>query len=360
LAAARGTTLRHEWAQLNGDLPWQLVVNTVTWYNQYKAERELWDFNDMIARAEGQLPVDVLFVDEAQDTSTAQWALLRRIASHVPVVYFAGDDDQAVYHWSGADPYQLMRFLGDRRVLAQSYRLSRAVKSYADSLARRIQLRLPKPYAPRDEPGAVDWVNDLDKVDLRGQASYLLLARSNYQLSKLRHLARQQGVVYSLGDGKWSWSLPSVQAALTYEQLRRGKTVSRKAARILNAFLDHKVEVAHRDEVAWEHVFLDRPKDRPWFDALDAMPATDREYVRALRRSGESLTKPGRVRIGTVHSVKGAEADHVVLVTDVSQRVLEGMRLNPDAERRVQYVAATRARQTLTLIRPQTTTFWPL
>lgn len=359
LAAARGTTLRQEWEGLNGDLPWQLVLNTVTWYNQYKSGRELWDFNDMVGKAEGLLDVDVLFVDEAQDTSAAQWALLRRVAAHVPVVYFAGDDDQAVYHWSGADPYQLMRFMGDRRVLAQSYRLPRAVKAFADSLAQRIQLRLPKPYAPRDEEGAVDWVNDLDKIDLRGAESYLLLARSNYQLGKLRHMARQQGVVYSLSDGKWSWNLPSVQAALTYEQLRRGRMVPRKAVQALNAFLDHKLTVPRQDELAWEHVFGEAAKDRPWFDALTAMPVEDREYVRALRRGGESLTKPGRVRIGTVHSVKGAEADHVVLLTDVSRRVLEGMRLNADAEHRVQYVAATRARRTLTLIRPQTTSFWP-
>jgi superfamily I DNA/RNA helicase len=95
-------------------------------------------------------------------------------------------------------------------------------------------------------------------------------------------------------------------------------------------------------------------------EALHAMPIRDRAYVRALRRGGEPLHGEGRVQIGTVHSAKGAEADHVVLLTDVSERVMTGFRQDPDAERRVQYVAVTRARQTLTLVQPQTQTFWAL
>ncbi len=359
LSQARCTSLEAEWrrAQVQ-ELPWRLVRETVGMYQAFKREHGLWDFHDMIAHAEGELPVDVLFVDEAQDTSTAQWKLLRRITSKVPVVYLAGDDDQAVYHWSGADEGQLLKFAGDRVALPQSYRLPRAVKTFADRISQGIGVRVPKAFAPRDADGRVQWVNDLDKIDLTRPGSWLLLARSNYQLTQLRQQARRQGVVYSLSNGKWSWSLPSVQAALTYERLRRGKAVPRDAALALQPYLPRPLEIPKVREVIWDTLWGQSPKTVPWFDALPLMPLQDREYVRALRRRGESLTGPGRVSIGTVHSVKGAQADHVVCLTDVSERVLQGQRIAPDAERRVQYVAATRAYQSLTLILPQTARFW--
>ena len=73
---------------------------------------------------------------------------------------------------------------------------------------------------------------------------------------------------------------------------------------------------------------------------------------------GESLTEPGRVRIGTVHNMKGAEAENVVLYTETSHRVHDEMKRNPDAELRVQYVAVTRASQRLFLLDGRGVYYW--
>jgi DNA helicase-2/ATP-dependent DNA helicase PcrA len=361
LASARGTSLEHEWRLTPLDLPWRLVRQTCGMYEKFKTQQGLWDFDDMVSKATGKLDVDVLCVDEAQDTSTAQWAFLRRVAAHIPVVYFAGDDDQAIYHWSGADPAQLTRFRGDRAVLPISYRLPRRVKRLADLLANRIHQRVPKTFSPRDDDGAVTWVAEPEMVDLHRPGSWMLLARSNYQLRQLRLQARQQGVVYSMEDGKWSWNSAAVQSARLWESLRSGGTLTRIEAKTLNAFLATRRTLPRKDALSWGDFFPEGDpltRDTVWFDALVNMPIRDREYVRALRRSGESLTKPGRVTIGTVHSVKGGQADHVVLMTDISERVARGAQTDPDAERRVQYVGVTRARQDLTLVLPQTSAFW--
>lgn len=358
LARARGTTLEYEWRRaMPADLPWSLVRYVSEQYDRFKYLNGLWDFSDMIEKAQGELPIKVLFLDEAQDTSEAQWALLRRIVPADARVVVAGDDDQCVYAWSGASAVRMQRLAGEREVLPHSYRLPQRLKAFADQVVARIQTRVGKSFQAREEEGSLQWITDPADLDLGGKDSWLLLARSNYQLRELRELCRLQGIVYSLEDGAWSWSLPSVRAALIYERLRAGHTVTRADVRRLVPYLDLTVEL-NRDTYVWSNIWSDTALDVPWYQALVYLPAGDREYIRALRRRGESLTKPGRVRISTVHGAKGAEADRVLLLTDVSHRVKHNAVVDPDAELRVQYVGVTRARKELFLARPTSSAHW--
>jgi len=359
LAEARGTSLEHEYRRANVPEPsWTQVRDFSTRYTRYKERHALWDFGDMIAQASGELPVDVLYIDEAQDTSWSQWRMLHRIAQNVPRIWLAGDDDQAIYAWSGADENYMRTLPAERIILPQSYRLPVRVKALADRVVRRIRTRVPKSFSSRIDMGEVQWVNDLDHVNLRQPGSWLLLARSNYQLRVLRSMARAQGVVYTLTNGAWSWTLPAVRAATVYERLRKGQPIDREEARLLAAFLPDPPAIPPLDQLTWTDWLADRPSVLNWMDGMTLMSDNDRSYVRAVRRAGESLSAPGRVRIGTVHSAKGAEADNVLLLTDISQRIEQAAALQPDAELRVQYVAVTRARQRLILASPISRAHW--
>jgi DNA helicase-2/ATP-dependent DNA helicase PcrA len=44
-------------------------------------------------------------LDEAQDFSDQQWALVESWLPYVDQLVLAGDDDQAIYKWSGANPH---------------------------------------------------------------------------------------------------------------------------------------------------------------------------------------------------------------------------------------------------------------
>lgn len=363
-ARARGTSVSQEWRRaLLPDLPLAEAERTADLYARFKQARGLVDFGDMLslgASGTFELPVDVLYVDEAQDTSAAQWAFLRAVSRRVPRVTLAGDDDQAVYGWSGADADALRRFAGVREVLPQSHRLPARVKQLADQVAARIRVRVPKTWHGEDKPGTVEWCGEPTALDLNDGGTWLLLARSHYQLGRWRELARRAGVVYSLADGAWSWNLPCVRAAVTYERLRRGHPVSRDEWSLVKPYLIRPVPLPAGDApFTWDAV-ADHlpPRDLAWLDALPLMPLGDREYVRVLRRHGESLVKPGRVRIGTVHNVKGAEAHTVAVTTDISGQVAHGARVDPDSERRVQYVAVTRTKRRLVLMSPETRRFW--
>jgi superfamily I DNA/RNA helicase len=67
---------------------------------------------------------------------------------------------------------------------------------------------------------------------------------------------------------------------------------------------------------------------------------------------GAELAANPRIRVGTIHSVKGAEADNVAVLTTIGSRVEQGME-NPDQadeEHRIAYVAVTRARRHLYVV----------
>src|SRR5882672_6492750 len=127
---------------------------------EYKAKYGLVDFSDMLTRAEDELKpmlLDCAIVDEAQDLSLLQWKVLDKLFAHVPRVYFAGDDDQAIYGWSGADVAEFQRRAneGKKKVLAVSHRLPYAVWSTALRISDRITDREPKMWGPRDADGTV-------------------------------------------------------------------------------------------------------------------------------------------------------------------------------------------------------------
>ena len=77
------------------------------------------------------------------------------------------------------------------------------------------------------------------------------------------------------------------------------------------------------------------------------------ERVAALARWGEELVHDPHVRVGTVHSAKGAEADNVALLTTLSRPCALAARTEKglDEESRVKYVGVTRARERLLVVR---------
>jgi len=97
-----------------------------------------------------------------------------------------------------------------------------------------------------------------------------------------------------------------------------------------------------------------------WFEAFDTVSDFQKEYVRAMLRRGEKVTKQPRIRLSTIHGAKGGEADNVLLLTDVSMKAYQQWQRNPDDELRVLYVGLTRTKQRLHIVQPSTNLHFPL
>lgn len=382
LARIREIPLRAQFDEDDDGLTWTEVDRVARGLALFKKRHGLLDYTDMLtefARSSVRIPLDVLLVDESQDLSSLQWRVVERLADGCRRVVVAGDDDQAIYQWAGAAVSQFIDMDGDARVLGQSWRCPALVQQMSDSVITRVQHRRPKSWRPRaGAKGVITREVDFSDVDVADpwqpdqlSPPVLVLARNTYILrEQVEPALRAQGMVYEIG-GKSSLDMGALRAAETWETLRRGDAVRLEEARQMYQFMssgrghirrnfkklpalgeDGDAPVLMRDLV--ERGGLEMSPDALWHDALDKLPPDDMSYMLAARRRGEKLRATPRVRLSTIHSAKGGEAHHVVLMTEMARRTFREMDKNEEDEMRVWFVAVTRAREKLTVVASQT------
>lgn len=352
-ARATGQSVEEAYHHLLPSVPWYTLDRFERTLREYKADCGLLDFSDMLTQfleAGEPLDVDVAVVDEAQDLTRVQWQVIDLAFSRAKRLYAAGDDDQAIYRWAGADVQRFLSLTDQPEVLPSSHRLPREVFNLAAGVARRIQHRYAKRWDSAGHSGGVHWHAEPEHVDVR-DGSWLLLARNSYMLSRLAALCEEQGVLYRR-QGQPSARTEEVTAIRAWETLRGGKSIGKAyLTPLYQALRLPEPELPHDGPYTAAELQLDTSSI--WHDALVNIPVRRREYYLACLRRGEDLLKEPRVRVENIHGVKGAEADNVLMLTDISRRTDLAYRHDPDSEHRVLYVGLTRARENLHLIRRQ-------
>jgi hypothetical protein len=211
------------------------------------------------------------------------------------------------------------------------------------------------------------WEGDL--IDPRKPT--LLLARTNYQAARIRKRLDAVGIPWQpVDESNGGWRAPSrnIATKALYE-LQAGLVATREEwihvlkhfpAKLDGVELFAKGTKTHFGEQARdlaELIDLSRVEDWGGTAALreriasgrwmHLIPHADR-YVAGLREYGWSVVSDPPVRVGTIHAAKGMEADDVLVLTTTSRIVEEGG--DPDEERRLGYVAVTRARERCVLL----------
>lgn len=354
-ARTTGQSLADAWSNHGSELEWFRLLRFSRAYEAYKADEDVVDFTDMLTLyARSSLPpldLELAVVDEAQDLSRAQWAVVNHAFARAAELVVGGDDMQQIFHWAGADED---RFLGLERegfaveVLPLSHRLPRLPFELAKEVGDRIERRYEREWSSSDREGSVDWVAGPDEVDLAND-EWLLLARTRAQLPALAAAARRQGVAYSIkGESSVKWD--DVRAIKAHEALRAGRSI--EAAEV--PFLEKAagVELFPGGGETRTAKGLGYDASKIWHDALTGISIDAREYYLSIMRRGGKLTDPPRVRVETIHGSKGAEARRVLLSTDMTYRTSRGYELDPDSETRTFYVGLTRCSEGIALIAP--------
>lgn len=142
-------------------------------WTAWKEEHAVIDFTDMLELAADEPPMGAyyLFVDEAQDTSRLAFSVIQRWMRHATATFITGDPQQCLFQWAGGDPSILTDpdIPADHRaVLAQSYRVPRAVHAHATRFVRQLSDWQPIDYHPRRADPA-----DKESPVVEGQVDYL-------------------------------------------------------------------------------------------------------------------------------------------------------------------------------------------
>jgi len=341
------------------------------------------DFDDLVARALRVVRDDPelrarwrtrcaeLFVDEVQDVDRSQLALALELAAPENRIFLVGDDDQSIYGWRLADVRRIIgladRLPGLRRFdLVTNRRCPAVVVERAARLVAHNEERFAKTI--RAAPGAhgrlllaPDAADDAERVRHvlalwpDDGSSRAFLARTNRELLPALAVLLEAGIPFRAVD------LPTDLVDPAVDRLLEAATST-----------DGRLPPLVRLGLARRSIVAGSPVDDPeaadpsaiagsvlgWaagFDDLDDLAqaiARARVRLRELRRDDAPLT------LATAHATKGLEFDHVAILGMEAGRFPSGRstaeaadpRRALEEERRLAYVAWTRARRSLTLV----------
>ena len=273
--------------------------------------------------------------------------VLKKNSKHV---ILAGDDDQAIYGWAGADVKRFQQEPAKEIVLPQSYRVPRCIQHIADNILSRIpdERRIQKEWKARDEEGDVYFGTAIEDVPLH-EGKWLVLARYNDKLIKLKPTLREMGIYFEYKNRK-SYKTRLYDAIQDFTRWTKGSQLSISECKDLFEYFGK--EFPGKEERLYDLREFGYSHTQRWFEVFETEPE-DSLYIRDMLQAGEELSKEARVKLSTIHAAKGGEADNVLLILDNTKTIREAIEKNPDKEdeeNRIWYVGVTRTKQNLYIL----------
>jgi DNA helicase-2/ATP-dependent DNA helicase PcrA len=326
--------------------------------------------------------VAVWMFDEQQDASPLLDMVCKWLTSAPSVrwAYVVGDPFQAVYGFAGSSSETFLGWpVSKQRIMPKSYRCAKPILDLGEQCLRRMRRGyFDRCIAPADHDGKVSRVSGLEAAvsGVNPEEDWLLIARTNFQANRIAAAMHEAGKPVRRTTSGDTPTIRSQGLAALY-RLEQGEAISgsewRRAVALLPSTNKAREKMLIRGaKTRWDNAEESKAIDAiyPNDESLTAAGATPRllEVIRsgdwaslvddgqrwraAARRHGIELASAPRCRVGTIHSVKGAEADNVLLLTTTSKRVANGTEdeLQADEECRIAYVAVTRARHNLCIV----------
>ncbi len=386
-------------------------------YEEVKADAARMDFEDMLAVARGLLLTEPevaemvrgqythFTVDEFQDVNRLQWDLLTAWLGDRDEVCIVGDDDQAIYGFSGASPHYLDRFrerYPQATVvrLVTNYRSTQPLLDLASEAlwkrGERKSLRADAGDGPAarlvqrsDEDAERDWVVERCRVLNESGTEWqemAVLYRFNAQSEAWEEAFAEAGIPFEIRGDQGFFERRHVRQAMTVlrtaEHAGDGDVAHDHPRVALDGAvperpdLDRLVPGLLRERMSW----TERPPEgerarERWQDLqvlvelaeelhADDPEVTLADFVADLRRRADLGRAPdgGGVNLMTLHRAKGLEFDAVFVVSCEEGRVPSRYAVQHDErvgldvhdpgsavaeENRLLYVGLTRARRHL-------------
>ena len=364
LAKLRNITLEQQikLGEHNTEVDYDTLVHLEQKIKDYKKLHNLIDYNDMILdfnKSDKTPKFDVVFIDEAQDLSLMQWDMAKTIWNKTEDTFIAGDDDQAIFRWAGADVDSFITQTGKLLNLTQSRRIPRAIHDFALGIIKRVSKRRYKEWGPRDYQGSLNFYDDIKGLNM-SSGEWLILTRTRHMLEDVEEEMKERGWYFENRFKK----LPekdAAEAAAEWEAGRKGQPLNYKQIERIYSFMSsnhaEKIKLKGMTKEGLHDISALKKDyglktDTVWYKAFDDLGFRRKNYIRSMRRNGENLKNKPRIQLSTIHSVKGGERNNVVLLTDLTHNTNKSYLKKPDDETRLFYVGATRTKENLHIIRP--------
>ena len=369
-------------------------------YNNFKNNEKvnfrapkILDFQDMIQIftdsdevKPAEFGIKVLIVDEAQDSSALQREAEKKIATAMDLFYKAGDPDQALYGFAGADPDAFHKEFAHPEIeLKQGYRCPRAINAYCKEIIKPIwdYYGYERVWAPREENGQVvegekfelmNLEQDPDLAELTRRIketieTFLFTCRGNEPRETIRYLTKL-GVPFKLvdKDSKFKFQYPKAEIKNQrnfFKLINKNEKITAGGVKsilksISNDYAGENFRKGNLDDlepssklvdIDWiiKHQFLDPivKKDDDFQNISTTKTIEMKNYIRQVAKYDPSgdLERNPRIYVENIHTAKGEQYDNSVVDLNI-RREEEDF-----TKRRLKYVACSRARKTLWLIK---------
>ncbi|OPY76861.1 MAG: ATP-dependent DNA helicase PcrA [Syntrophorhabdus sp. PtaU1.Bin153] len=373
-------------------------------YQSALREKGMVDFDDLIA-----VPIKLLedrtllaryrdrfrhiIVDEFQDINPAQYRLLKLLSGDKRNVCAVGDPDQAIYAFRGADVERFLDFEKDFTktetiVLAENYRSSRTILEGSSAMIKQNEKRVDKKVNPTREGG--DRIRIVSVPDERTEGEFIvgeIEARiggtSHFQLMKSKCEKKQSGGSYGFSDFAVIFRTNAQARALEetflssgipYQVIGKHSKRRREGAenvlsqlRRFGAMMDKLTplgSVPAKEFIEWALTKsglkdeMSGETSRGVYSLLDVVGSggTAADFLNEaclLTPADDFDPRADAVALMTIHMTKGLEFE-VVFVTGAEDGLIPYRRPgdsgDAEEERRLLYVAMTRAKEELFLI----------
>jgi superfamily I DNA/RNA helicase len=205
----------------------------------YKKQTGMIEYSDMIKQfieKDKCPPLSVVFLDEAQDLNPLQWEMFNYIESRCDRSYVAGDDDQTIYTFQGANPNIFINLKGEVDARVESRRCPRVIHRKALDILQHVENRMIKSWLPRDAEGQIFEDQTLDNINF-SKGEWMIIARTNQMLNPIKaHLTSLNLRFDSRSNIVLSNEL--LQAYQVWHRLNQGATVGSEEAKAVYKVLN--------------------------------------------------------------------------------------------------------------------------
>ena len=351
-ARHRMETLDAAYRRVQPQLDIDRYLHIVGAYMDFKQQMGKIDFEDMLALGrEESPPVRVVLADEVQDNSPLLWSVVDAWSDDLDTA-LAGDPYQAIYLFSGAEPRLFIDHPGELHPLGDSHRLTEESAQRAQRILRSAG------HSEGEWLGSWTGIGQAEHDD----GSEFWLARTQRLLHGITADLEYAGIPYGYIRGGGPLETKAADAFRALLRMReRGAIPVAAMALVADQMLPEwiprgeKTRLARLAKTDPEMLVTHEDMQAAWkTDAQEAPYHLKRGsyFLKVLGKAGrQAFVIPPKLRVGTIHSAKGKEADTVHLITSWGTLPYQAS-FTPDgrpAEGCVAYVAATRHRNNLVL-----------
>ena len=353
-AFGKGKTIKQHWYSLKdaaiGYYPYnnfKLIEDMKEVYDDYKRTEQVCDYNDMIQEFidDAVAPdIDVLIVDEAQDSNVRQLQALEKMSTNVKEYYMVGDADQTIFEFAGADANYFHELSKNAEQLEEGLRCGKTINNLCKEIIRPIwdhykYDRVWKPaegiignhyYLPSLTTNCSAMETLLDKIK-NTKETFLFTYRGTPSGKWVRAFLHYHGIEFCYVGNDPYVSKKEIRCHKLWPEFIKGKPVSLKQIKEFWNYMGRQVIVIGKGEATFEDwinkeytidELINKKYLRPesldfsdfYYTRIKSKADPEKiKYINHLIREGVDTEGEARVHYANIHTVKGLTYDNVIV-----------------------------------------------